>query len=205
VDFGQVIELLAERLGEPVDGELAAHMRAQPGRTHVGVDGGVVGQHAVALLAEAGQHRPGAVDVAEQVGLQHPPERVGRGRLQRAGQVDTGVLDPDIDAAEPLDRVGQFGHGRRVSHVGGHGQSRAAGRLAVPCQLLQAPARRAVSSTRDPRSANASLVARPIPLEAPVITTTAPSNFLPCFDHLPPMSQLPTGWPSAGQATTRQP
>jgi hypothetical protein len=92
----------------------------------------------VALLAEAGQHRAGPVDVAEEIGLQHSPEGLGWGCLQQAEQVDTGVVDPDVDSTEPLHgTAGQLGDGRLVGHVGGHGQGLAAGCLALPCQVLQ--------------------------------------------------------------------
>jgi hypothetical protein len=104
----------------------------------VGVDRRVVDQHAVALLAEAGQHRPGPVHVAEEIGLQYPPEGLGWSRLQQAEQVDTGVVDPDVESTEPLHGTsGQLGHGRLVGGVGGHGQGLAAGCLALPCQFLQ--------------------------------------------------------------------
>jgi hypothetical protein len=92
----------------------------------------------VALLAKVGQHGTGPVDVAEEVGLQHLPEGLGRGCLQRAEQVDAGVVDPDVDAAEPLDGTsGQLGHCCLVGHVGGHGQGLAARRLTVPRQRFQ--------------------------------------------------------------------
>jgi hypothetical protein len=78
------------------------------------------------------------VDVAEEIGLQHLPEGLGRGCLQRAEQIDTGVVNPDVDTTEPLDRtMGQLGDHRLVRHISGHGEGLAAGRLALPCQLLQ--------------------------------------------------------------------
>src|SRR5215218_1170866 len=133
-----VTEFLAERLGESADGELAAHVGGEPGCADVGVDRGVVDEHPVALVAEPGQYRTGPVGVAEEVGLQHPPEGRRWDCLQRAEQVDTGVVDPDVDPTEPLDRTsGQLGDCCLVGDISGYGQGLAAGRLALPCQLLE--------------------------------------------------------------------
>jgi hypothetical protein len=126
-----------------------------------------------------GQHRAGPVDVAEEVGLQHLPEGLGWGCLQQAEQVDTGVVDqmsirPNRSTARRASSV------TAASSVMSVDTARAWPPAAWHCRASssRASARRAANITRAPRSANASPVARPIPLEAPVTTTTAPLSFL---------------------------
>jgi hypothetical protein len=148
--------------------------------------------------AGSGQHRSGPMDVAEEVGLQHPPERLGRGRLQRAEQVDTGVVDPDVDAAEPRPPSGPVRPWptHRSRRWARSTPGRRPPRIPVPVP----PARRRVGrpAPRAPCLANSSPVARPIPLEAPV-TTTPPVRFLPI-----PITRLlvttPTGLPRTDRA-----
>ena len=76
-----------------------------------------------------------------------PPEGRGWGFLQQAEQVDTSVVDPDVDTTEPLDGTpGQLGHGRLVGHVGGYGQGLAAGcGIAVPVLPGRRPVVRPIS------------------------------------------------------------
>jgi hypothetical protein len=112
-----------------------------------------------------------------------------RGRLQRAGQVDTGVLDPDIDAAEPLDRVGQFGHGR--GSVTSVGTARVAPPVAWQC--------RASSSRRRPVALS---VAPAIPVRRTQAWSPGRSRWR-ASDHHHRAIQLPAmRWSPASHVTT---
>ena len=64
------------------------------------------------------QHRPG-VDAEDPVPL------VGGDVEQRGDAEHAGVVDEDVDAAEPVDRrLGRFGGGGRIGEVADHGDAR---------------------------------------------------------------------------------
>ena len=86
-----------------------------------------VHEDAGALLAEIRQHRACAVRVPEQVRLDHATEHVARRRLEAAERRDGGVVDPHVDASEPVDgRARQPRHGLGVRDVGRHVERTAA-------------------------------------------------------------------------------
>jgi hypothetical protein len=60
---------------------------------------------------------------AEQVGLDQPDVDLGRDLLERPPQAGPGVVDPDVDPAEPIDSsLRERLHLRGIGHVGGDGE-----------------------------------------------------------------------------------
>ena len=132
-------------------------------------------QHARALRLEAPHRRVGAVQVAQEVGR----HRLGVLRQRRvakaAHRAHAGHVDPHVDAPEPLHR-GDGGalHRGGVRDVGGARRApRPPNAPQSAATVLSAGSPRASSTRRAPSRAKARAAARPTPLEAPVITTTA--------------------------------
>lgn len=110
-----------------------------------------------------------AVHVPQKVGFDDAPVRCDRRVLEASDSADADVVDPHVHMSE----LGDGGPRERrdsgwVGHVSGHGQGACAGLLAFVGRRKQ---RLAVARTSEaPRAAKA--VAPPMPLEAPVRTTT---------------------------------
>ena len=114
---------------------------------------------AVSLLAQDGQGRLDAVDLAAQVHVEDPVDRLDGERVELPVTGDGGVVDPDIDPAEALSsRLREVLHLRPHRAVGG--------------------------TTAAPWAAKCLAVSRPMPDDAPVIATTrclvAPTAGLRC-------------------------
>ncbi len=63
------------------------------------------------------------MDVAEEVGLDHLPEDIGRRILELGEECHRGVVDPDVDPPEGLDRPpGQRLNRRLIPHIRRHCQ-----------------------------------------------------------------------------------
>jgi len=89
-------QLLAQCQAEPDDAELRGRVGAEVRhRDHAG-DRGVVDEHPAALRPELADGGPSAVDVPEQVGLDHAPEVRRRDVLERAGQVGGGAQTAEL-------------------------------------------------------------------------------------------------------------
>jgi hypothetical protein len=69
-------------------------------------DQGVVDDYVVTLRAELAHRGLGAIDVAEQVGLDHPVLDIERDVLETPEDADAGVVEPNVDPAEPVERPG---------------------------------------------------------------------------------------------------
>lgn len=98
----QGLDLLPQGLGEAVQGGLARGIEAVPGHTRRPVHGGDVDDRPAATTAHRGQHGPGECHGAEEVDLE---DRAVIGLvlfLDGADDVDTRVVDEDVDAAGPL-------------------------------------------------------------------------------------------------------
>ena len=106
MDIVLVQHLLPQRLREAPDGEFAGGVGGGVGLGQTADDRGVVDHHAVALGAELAHRGLGAVDVAEHVRLDHPAPDVGGDVLEAPEDADTGVVEPDVDPAEPVERLG---------------------------------------------------------------------------------------------------
>lgn len=85
------------------DGELARGIGAGVGLPDLPRHGGDIDQGVAALCLEVGQHRPRAVHVAKQVGLDDPMMNLERRILETAQGIHARVGNPDIDATEGLD------------------------------------------------------------------------------------------------------
>jgi hypothetical protein len=131
-----------------------------------------------------GQHGPGAVDHSHQVNLEHAREGLGRDVLEAPEGIHAGIVEPDVDPAKALDRTPrQRLNLRLLGHVGGHRDSirplGPAGRRRILQLLLTA----GYQNEAAPCLASARALALPMPLEAPVMTTTFPSMLpvmMPC-------------------------
>jgi hypothetical protein len=85
---------------------------------------------------------------------------------------DAGIVEPDIDAAEAMQRgATQRLDLRILGHVGRHGQCGTTAASYLRAASCSMPARRAASTTVSPCQAKASAVARPMPRETPVMAT----------------------------------
>ena len=116
-------ELLPEALREGPYGELARHVGADLGGCEPAPHRRHVDENALALLPELGERRVGAVDLAEEVGLDDPPVDLGRDLLEATVHHYTGVVDPGIYPPEDLDAAaGELPHGLLVCHVGRDGE-----------------------------------------------------------------------------------
>jgi hypothetical protein len=131
-----------------------------------------VDQHAAPLPAELPQCGSGAVDIAEEVDLDHAaPDVVGNVFEATEGD-DTCIIEPNIDAAKPIDRTaGQFLDILGTGHVRWHresGPTKLAALLRYGLQHLGTTRRQDHG-----RSACGKLSRRspPMPLDAPVTTT----------------------------------
>lgn len=79
-----------------------------------------------------------AVEVAADVHVNHPVPVVDRAVLPEREQHQTGVVDQDVDPAEPIDsEVGQCLHVGGVSDIGEPGDGGAAGLVDVGDQLVE--------------------------------------------------------------------
>ena len=125
-------ELLAQRLAEADDRELRRRVRRVVRHRHLAEHRGDVDQHAVALCAEMWQRRPGAVHAAEEVRVHDAAEDLRRDVLERPEHANTGVVHPDVDVPEAIERAAcQHPHRALLAHVGRHGERLAAARAAV--------------------------------------------------------------------------
>jgi len=106
VDFMLVQHLLPQGFGEAPDSEFAGGIGGGIRLGQTPDDRGVVDDHAVTLGAELAHRGLGAVDVAEQVGLDHPAPDIGRDVLETPEDADAGVVEPDVDPAEVPERLG---------------------------------------------------------------------------------------------------
>src|ERR1019366_8100339 len=116
----------------------------------------------------------GAVEDAEDVGLDHPSPLLGGGVLDRAEQHHAGVVDEHVQTAQlgvcALHERPRLG---LVAHVSGDRD-----RAGPPPSVIRwarasiRSARRAASETAAPAWAQASAVASPMPEDAPVTATT---------------------------------
>jgi hypothetical protein len=78
------------------------------------------------------------VQVAEHVGLDHPAPGVARQVLEPAEDADPGIVEPDVDPAEPLDGMAaQRLDLLLLGDVGRHGERRAAELDALALDLAQ--------------------------------------------------------------------
>ena len=121
----------------------------------------------------AGQHRAGHALDADDVGLELGAQLVGRRLLERAELVVAGVVDEDVEAPARLAQdVGGRGGDRIVAGDVEGRRGQRASRASAARARSAAPRRsglRMLANTRQPRDANRSAVARPIPDELPVI------------------------------------
>ena len=100
------------------------------------------------------------------------------GVLVGAEDAGAGIVDPDVNTAEAfICFCSEAHHGFRVGHVGCHRERPAAERFAFRCETFEDLAAPRGQITVAPRSAKAIAAARPIPLEAPVMTTRVPTIF----------------------------
>lgn len=122
-----------------------------------------------------------------------------RGSWQRAVQGRTSAEWPAVDPPEPPHRKpSQAIHRRGIDDVGRHNDG-----LRPSCPAIALHLRKRFLATRGqnqrgPWAANTSAVARPIPLDAPVISTTASRNDLRLVTRPPgspanEINHLPTG------------
>ena len=176
-------DFLAERFGEPVHSELRHVVRGEVRPCLPAGDRGDVHdvRDAAQIILGGGQQvRQGGLGHEEQAVLvdrDHPLPL--RDILSEDGseQHQTGVVDEDVEASEPVDdRLhGAFGLDA-VGDVGGHGEGGAAGGLDLGDEDLSRSSRRATTATVAPSSASCFAVASPMPLLAPVTIATVPAN-----------------------------
>src|SRR5215210_411452 len=84
------------------------------------------------------QGRAGVVDLAEEVGLDHPPIDFGRNILEATVDHDADVVDPDVYPPELLDApAGQLPHGPLVGYIRGDDERLPAKLLALAGDLPQ--------------------------------------------------------------------
>ena len=98
------LDLVIERLGEALDGELRRLVRAQAWRpADASADGRELDEVTRALLAQHRQCRLRDVDDAEEVRLDLRPEDVVRHVFDRCIDAVTGIVDDDVEAAKSFD------------------------------------------------------------------------------------------------------
>jgi hypothetical protein len=140
LDAGLVQHLLAQRLGEAADGELAGGVGAAVRLRGAAHDGGVLHQRAAALGAELAHGDLGAVVIAEKVGLYHPAPDIRGDGFDAAEDGEARVVEPNVDATEALDGAApEFLDLVLAGDVGLHDQGRAAERLALARGLFEHP------------------------------------------------------------------
>jgi len=92
-----------------------------------------VDENAALPLEKAGQHGVSTVHRSEQVHLDGAAMQIERRILERAEHAGAGIVDPDVDAAEPILRRLRQGLDRlRIGHVGGYGERRGTVLAAFP-------------------------------------------------------------------------
>ena len=119
---------------------------------------------------------PAAVDRAEQVGLVQLAERLGRASLQPAQHVHGGAVHPDVDAVEGFDRAcgpARSPPARRARPWAPRSPVRLPPRIRRPPGAAARRPGRPAPGWR-PGGRRPVRSARPMPLDAPVITTTLP-------------------------------
>ena len=128
------------------------------------------GEHqAGALLAHHRQHGAGDVHRAEQQRLDLVADLIGAEFLEEAGVEVAGVVDQDVDAAEPRD--GGLDRGLRVLGAGDvelHGQQV----VVVADRRRDLPGSRPVATTAWPAASAALAMSTPRPRPAPVMSQT---------------------------------
>src|SRR5215217_734797 len=99
---------------------------------------GNVDQHALALVTQMGQHRPGAMDVTHDVDLKNAPEVAKRNLLERCKGGDRGAINPDINPPKTLRYpVSNPPHRLLIGDISGHKENRRSKALAFSGDLLQ--------------------------------------------------------------------
>ena len=126
------------------------------------------------MATAAGDHRRsqggGEPDRRGKVHAQHLGGGIGRDARERTVPTEPGVVDQQIDVAGPVQEPLEVASRRKIGnqHVG----------PASACDSARPSASSPVARTRTPRRAIATTVARPIPLEAPVIKAVDPASFM---------------------------
>ena len=116
----EVTALHGQCLGEALNGPLRRAVGGlQRDADHAGHRGDI-DHHTPALLSHDGHHRPGGVEHAKDIGVEHGAHGRIAGLLQRGMAAVARVVDQHIDAAEPFQ-----GFGDGVSNAGliGHVQA----------------------------------------------------------------------------------
>ena len=106
VHVGHVTQLLAQALAEGSNGELARHICAHIGSWDSAPHRGEVDQHTGVLAVEMGEGRTGAVDLPEEIGLDHGAKDLARHLPEAAVGHYASAVDPHVQATEALDRRG---------------------------------------------------------------------------------------------------
>ena len=101
-----------KHLGEALDAELRRRIRRSPYRAGAAADRGDLDEPAAALLAKQRDGCLGHDDGAEEVGLDLRSEGIDRRVLDRRHVAVSGVVDDDVQAAEPI-QGGRHGTGGR--------------------------------------------------------------------------------------------
>ncbi len=111
-------DLLAQRLQDPFQGELAAAVRGHAGYGHEPAHGGDGHQVAAAAAPHVGQRGPQGGHRPEDVDLELPPHLGQRRLLEGALQAVAGVGDDDVQGADVLFHLRDHTrHGIVVRHV----------------------------------------------------------------------------------------
>src|SRR5829696_9881148 len=159
----------------------------------LGLDRGDVDQGPTTLALEVGQrgHRP--LDLAHEVHVYHPPELLGGGLLEGGEEPHRGQVHPGVEPPVLLGRaVGDRPHLLELRSVGGDGDRLAALAPYLFHQGVKPPSLRAETTTFAPFLANRRAASRPMPLEAPIRTTTCSPTGLSCTTIATPFAFRPS-------------
>jgi hypothetical protein len=138
LDARLVQHLLPQRLGKAADGELAGGVRRTVGLCGAPDDGGVLDQYPLPLLTELSHGHPSPVNVAEEIGLDHPAPGFHGNGLEPAKGPDPGIVEPDIDAPVALEgTAAEFLDLSFLRNIGRHDEGRAAEGLAFTRRFLE--------------------------------------------------------------------
>ena len=158
-------EVASQALRQADDAVLRRRVGRAPREPDQAADGGDVHDRAAAALAHPPRGGLAAVERAAQVDGDHVVPLVGRHRVDVADLADAGAVDEDVDAAFGRRRPGR----PRARRRRGSGRRR---------WIATSPAR-SKPVTRAPSRAKRSAISRPIPLAAPVTSTTRFSSIRP--------------------------
>ena len=134
---------------------------------------------ALSALGHLPAEEPAAVDDAPQVDVEDLLPVLGGGVEEGAGQADPGVVDQDVHHAvlggDLRRRASPSPARRETSTVSAQASGAPTSRDSSAVRAAPS-ASRSTATTRAPASAKAKAVARPMPLAAPVTSTSCPPN-----------------------------